>query len=161
MKNYLLLVMMFCISACSSMSWDDFNWSDLNPWHNDKVVNESKIESSRIEEDVASSVNSYLWNASVQTLSFMGFSSKNPQEGRLITNWKVMPKSLNEKFKVVVSIDSSELRADALDVKVYKEVKQNGKWVKKLPSTGFETEIEQAIVKKAKILYINDENKDD
>ena len=161
MRNYLLLVMMFCISACSSMSWDDLSWNNLNPWYANKAVNESKIESSKIEENVASSVNRYLWDASVQTLSFMGFSSKNSQEGRLITNWKIMPKSLNEKFKVVVNIDSSEFRADALDVKVYKEVKQNGKWVKKLPSAGFEAQIEQAIIKKAKILYINDENKDD
>ena len=48
------------------------------------------------------------------------------------------------------------MRSDALNVKIYKEIKSNGDWVKTRPSVDFENEVGQAIITRAKILYIND-----
>ena len=157
MKKLMILVMAFVLSGCSM--WNDWHWdwNSLNPWSEDEpVVTPEKEES----VDLPATVNKYLWMASLDKLAFMDIDSQNPQEGRIETNWKSPTGYSNERFKVVSEITDGELRADALKIKVYKEVNSKNGWRKAAPSTAFVSSIEQVIINQAKVLYINDKNKD-
>lgn len=162
MKKFFILIVAALLSSCATWnsmtenwSWD-WNWNALNPWSSAEDATEP--EEKEVQTPVA--VNKYLWQASLDRLTFMGINSENPQTGRITTNWKSMPSAPNERFKIVAEIEGQELRADALDIIIYKEVNGKNGWIKSAPSETLKNEIEQAIISKAKILYINDDNKE-
>ncbi|MEZ0496223.1 DUF3576 domain-containing protein [Sphingomonas sp. IW22] len=74
-------------------------------------------------------VNSYLWRASLETLSFMPLLQTDSNGGVIVTDWYVNPNTPNERMKVTVTILDQDLRADALRVAALREVNQNGQWV--------------------------------
>lgn len=74
-------------------------------------------------------VNSYLWRASLDTLSFMPLLQSDSAGGVIITDWYTNPKNPGERVKVSVMILDQDLRADALKVTEVREVAQNGGWV--------------------------------
>ena len=73
-------------------------------------------------------VNSYLWRATLDTLSFMPLASADPYGGVVVTDWYINPERPTERFKVTVYILDARLRADGLAVNVYKEI-SNGQVV--------------------------------
>jgi Domain of unknown function (DUF3576) len=89
----------------------------------------------RPETDLAASkvtsigVNSYLWRASLDALSFMPLVQTDSSGGVIVTDWYVNPNSPGERMKLTVSILDQDLRADALRVAGAREVNQNGQWV--------------------------------
>ncbi|MBH5321267.1 DUF3576 domain-containing protein [Aurantiacibacter sediminis] len=74
-------------------------------------------------------VNSYLWRASLETLSFARLTTADSSGGVLITDWYTNPNSPNERVSVSVAILDSTLRADALRVNATRQVMQGGQWV--------------------------------
>ena len=72
-------------------------------------------------------VNSYLWRASLDTLSFMPLASADPWGGVIITDWYSDPATPDERFKATVYILDTRLRADALAVTVHKQVRADRK----------------------------------
>ncbi|MBT0668767.1 DUF3576 domain-containing protein [Novosphingobium profundi] len=74
-------------------------------------------------------VNSYLWRASLDSLSFMPLLQSDSAGGVLITDWYVNPDKPSERMKVSVTILDQDLRADALRVSAARQVLQNGEWV--------------------------------
>ena len=90
---------------------------------------------SRPKADLAASrvttigVNSYLWRASLETLSFMPLLQTDSNGGVIVTDWYANPNNPGERVKVTVSILDQDLRADALRVAGSREVSQNGQWV--------------------------------
>jgi hypothetical protein len=74
-------------------------------------------------------VNSYLWRAAIDTVSFAPLLQANPNSGVIITDWYVSPNNPGERAKLTVSILDQELRADALRVSASRQVNQNGVWV--------------------------------
>ena len=74
-------------------------------------------------------VNSYLWRASLDTLSFMPLVQTDSNGGVIVTDWYINPATPNERFKVTVSILDQDLRADAVRVAALRQVNQNGQWV--------------------------------
>lgn len=91
--------------------------------------------SERPQADIAASqvttigVNSYLWRASLDALSFMPLVQTDSAGGVIVTDWYVNPQTPNERMKLTVSILDQDLRADALRVAAAREVSQNGQWV--------------------------------
>lgn len=91
--------------------------------------------SERPKADLAASqvttigVNSYLWRASLDTLSFMPLVQTDSAGGVIVTDWYVNPQSPGERVKLTVSILDQDLRADALRVAASRQVAQNGTWV--------------------------------
>jgi hypothetical protein len=73
-------------------------------------------------------VNSYLWHASLDTLSFMPLASADPFGGVIITEWYSPPQAADERMKVTVYILDRRLRADGIKVAVFRQVRQNGNW---------------------------------
>ena len=74
-------------------------------------------------------VNTYLWRASIDTVSFAPLLQADANSGVIITDWYSHPNSPGERVKLTVSILDQELRADALRVAASRQVAQNGVWV--------------------------------
>lgn len=99
-------------------------------------------------------VNGYLWRASLDTLAFMPLASADPYGGVIITDWYAAPEAPDERFKATVYILDTRLRADGLNVQVFKQVAQNGVWVDAQPSPQTETDLENAILTRARQLRL-------
>jgi hypothetical protein len=101
-------------------------------------------------------VNSYLWRATLDTLAFMPLQSADPYGGVVITDWYVNPEKPDERFKCTVYILDARLRADGLNVTVFKEVANGqGGWVA-APSAGqTATDIENSILTRARQLRLS------
>lgn len=101
-------------------------------------------------------VNGYLWRATLDTLSFMPLASADPYGGVIITDWYANPEKPDERFKCTVYILDSRLRADGLNVAVFKQQRDGtGNWVDQ-PSAGqTETDLENAILTKARQLRLS------
>ena len=74
-------------------------------------------------------VNSYLWRAAIDTLSFAPLVTADSNGGVIVTDWYANPNSPGERVKLTVSILDQDLRADALRVAASRQVNQNGQWV--------------------------------
>jgi hypothetical protein len=100
-------------------------------------------------------VNGYLWRATLATLAFMPLASADPYGGVIITDWYANPEKPDERFKCTVYILDSRLRADGLNVSVFKQTRDaSGGWID-APSAGqTETDIENAILTKARQLRL-------
>ncbi len=99
-------------------------------------------------------VNAYLWRASLDTLAFMPLASADPYGGVIITDWYAAPEVPNERFKATVYILDTRLRADGLNVTVFKQMAVNGAWVDAQPSAQTETDLENAILTRARQLRL-------
>jgi hypothetical protein len=100
-------------------------------------------------------VNSYLWRATLDTLAFMPMSSADPWGGVIITDWYTNPEKPDERFKATVYILDARLRADALNVTVFKQVKDaNGGWVDSAVADQTANDIENSILTKARQLRL-------
>ena len=96
-------------------------------------------------------VNTYLWRASLDALSFMPLLSADPFGGVIITDWYSTSPASKEKFKVVTYILDKELRVDALKVSVFKRFKnEDGDWVDSKSSSILQNNVEDAILTKAR-----------
>lgn len=74
-------------------------------------------------------VNSYLWRATLDALSFMPLLQTDSNGGVIVTDWYANPANPGERIKVSVTILDQDLRADALRVAASRQVSQNGVWV--------------------------------
>ena len=116
----------------------------------------SKAKAPTMEAQLGIGVNAYLWRATLDTLAFMPLASADPYGGVIITDWYINPEQPNERFKCTVYILDSRLRADGLNVAVFKQVKDaTGNWTD-APSAGqTETDLENAILTKARQLRLS------
>ena len=69
-------------------------------------------------------VNSYLWRASLDTVSFMPLSSADPFGGVILTDWYTPEATPDERLKLNVFILDRQLRSDAIQVKVFRQVRK-------------------------------------
>ena len=104
----------------------------------------------------ATTVNRYLWAASLETLDFLPVFSADPIAGLIITEWYVNPEVPGERFKTNVYILDSALRADALRVSVFRQVQgEDGAWTDASVNPATAREIENAILTRARQLRLN------
>ncbi len=97
-------------------------------------------------------VNSYLWRAAVDTVSFAPLLQANASNGVIITDWYVNPKAPGERVKLTVSILDQDLRADALRVAASRQVSQNGTWIDAPVSAATVQKLEDIILTRARDL---------
>ena len=101
-------------------------------------------------------VNGYLWRATLDTLAFMPLASADPWGGTVITDWYANPEKPDERFKATVYILDTRLRADGLKVTVNKQTKDaSGQWTDAPSADQTETDIENAILTKARQLRLS------
>ena len=101
-------------------------------------------------------VNSYLWRASLETLSFMPLMQADSSGGVIVTDWYANPQNPSERVKVSVSILDRDLRADALRVAASREVLQGGQWVAAPVQAATVQKLEDIILTKARDLRRSD-----
>jgi hypothetical protein len=100
-------------------------------------------------------VNSYLWRASLDTISFMPLASADPFGGVIITDWYSPPQSQNERFKINLFILGRDLRADGLRASVFRQERINeGEWVDATVGNQTPIDLENAILTRARQLRI-------
>lgn len=97
-------------------------------------------------------VNSYLWQASLETLKFMPFASVDSNGGVIVTEWYVNPATPAERIKLTVSILDTELRADALRVAANRQELTGGTWVEAPVRAGTVQKLEEVILGRARDL---------
>jgi hypothetical protein len=97
-------------------------------------------------------VNSYLWRAAVDTVSFAPLLQANPNSGVIITDWYTNPKAPGERVKLTVAVLDPDLRADAIRVSAARQVNQNGAWVDAPVSAATVQKLEDIILTRARDL---------
>ena len=97
-------------------------------------------------------VNSYLWRAAVDTVSFAPLLQANPNSGVIITDWYANPKAPGERVKLTVAILDQDLRADAIRVSATRETYQNGTWTQAPVSAATVQKLEDIILTRARDL---------
>jgi len=97
-------------------------------------------------------VNSYLWRAAVDTVSFAPLLQANPNSGVIITDWYSNPRAPGERVKLTVAILDPDLRADALRVSAARQVNQNGAWTDAPVSAATVQKLEDIILTRARDL---------
>ena len=100
-------------------------------------------------------VNSFLWRASLDTVSFMPLASADPFGGVILTDWYTPPETESERFKINVFILTRELRSDGVRVRTFKQNFVNGKWVDAEPSSETARQLEDTILTRARQLRVS------
>ncbi len=101
-------------------------------------------------------VNGYLWRATLDTLAFMPLASADPYGGVVSTEWYSNPEKPDERFKCTVYILDTRLRADGLNVTVFKQVRDaTGNWVDATAADQTAIDIENAILTRARQLRMS------
>jgi hypothetical protein len=98
-------------------------------------------------------VNSFLWRASLDTISFMPVNSADPFGGVIITDWYSAGQAPNERFKLNVYILGRALRADGVRIAVFRQVLDaQGNWRDMAIDDTTATKIEDSILTRARQL---------
>lgn len=100
-------------------------------------------------------VNAFLWRATLDTLSFLPLASADPFGGVVLTDWYEDPNTRGERFKVSALILDRSLRADAIQVAVFKQQKDaQGNWVDAESPDRLARKLEDTILTRARELRV-------
>lgn len=100
-------------------------------------------------------VNAWLWRASLDTLSFMPFTSADPFGGVIITDWYAPPGAPGERYKATAFILERALRADGVRVSVFRQVSDDGaNWRDAPVGESLAADLEDTILTRARQLRI-------
>ncbi len=100
-------------------------------------------------------VNSFLWRASLDTISFMPIATADPFGGTIITEWYENPETPGQRFKANIYILDRQLRADGVRVAVFKQVSTGkGGWKDAPIADTMATNIENTILMRARELRV-------
>ena len=97
-------------------------------------------------------VNSFLWRASLDVLSFAPFQSTDAFGGIIVTEWF---KKNNQQIKLTALIKSRDLRSEGINIKAYIKNKQN----EISEDMVLSRKIEDLILTKARVLRIQNKLK--
>ena len=99
-------------------------------------------------------INALLWRASLDTVSFMPLASADPFGGVILTDWYSNPATPKERFKITIYILDKRLRADALRVSFFRQVKKGNRWADATVAKDSARRIEDQILTRARQLRI-------
>jgi hypothetical protein len=166
-KLFLLLTMITTITACTGLEKEakyptgaqrDGLQDDIYA-KRDSIFGEDGLrilgEKKGSGENVIT-VNSYLWRASLDTVSFMPLTNVDPFGGVILTDWYSDADTPNERYKLNVFIAGGQLRSDAIKVSAFQQKKSRGSWRDKAVDPSIATKIEDAILTRARQLRIAD-----
>ncbi|HEX9955499.1 MAG TPA: DUF3576 domain-containing protein [Allosphingosinicella sp.] len=143
------VAMALTLGACDFVR-DDINRT-LGKAPDDRV-RQSDLAASQI---TTIGVNSYLWRAALETLSFAPLTQTDSNGGVIVTDWYSNPNSPNERVKVTATILDADLRADALRVAASRQVLQSGQWVDAPVAAATVQRLEEIILTRARDLRRN------
>ncbi len=102
-------------------------------------------------------VNSFLWRATLDTVSFMPLASADPFGGVIISEWYSPAATPNERFKVNIFILGRELRADGVRATVFRQKREQGggQWVDAPVDKRTGEDLENAILTRARQMRLS------
>ena len=101
-------------------------------------------------------INSFLWRASLDTLSFMPLNSADPFGGVIITDWYSTPENPDERLKMTVYILDRRLRSDGIKVAVFKQTRDQAlQWLSANVAGDTAVQLENAILSRARQLRLD------
>ena len=100
-------------------------------------------------------VNAFIWQASLETINFIPLTSADPFGGLIITDWFQSVDAPGERTKMHVLMLDSALRADAVRVTVFRQVRnEEGEWLDAPVEESTARSIEDYILTRARELRI-------
>ncbi|MCK5374515.1 MAG: DUF3576 domain-containing protein [Alphaproteobacteria bacterium] len=99
-------------------------------------------------------VNSFLWRATLDTVSFMPLASADPFGGVILTDWYTDTQKPNERIKINAFVMGRELRADGIRVRTFRQVKKGNTWNDAQNSEETARKLEDAVLSRARELRI-------
>ena len=100
-------------------------------------------------------VNTFLWRATLDTVSFLPLASADPFGGVIITDWYAPPTTPgNERFKLTVLIKDQRLRSDGVKVSVFRQERTGTEWRDAAVDAATATELENAILTRARQMWL-------
>ncbi len=149
MKSIFKILILLLIFSCSSNNNVPVEKSEPGLFSKDK--NKGLSVTDFLNKDSLSDqnfyVNSFLWRASLDVLSFAPFQSTDAFGGIIVTEWF---KKNNQQIKLTALIKSRDLRSQGINIKAYIKNKKNEISEDKVLSR----KIEDLILTKARALRI-------
>ncbi len=108
----------------------------------------------KAEDDSGIGVNSYLWRAALDTVSFMPLASADPFGGVILTDWYTPAENPDERMKLNVFIMGRQLRSDAVRVRAFKQVAGRNGWVDTEVSAETTRQLEDTILTRARQMRV-------
>jgi hypothetical protein len=99
-------------------------------------------------------VNSFLWRASLDTMSFMPLKHSDPFGGVINYDWYSPPETPAERLKVTIYILDRQLRADGLRISVFRQTRSGATWRSAKIDPKTTRDLENAILKRAREMRI-------
>lgn len=101
-------------------------------------------------------INKYLWQAALQTVSFMPIKQADSAGGVILTDWYANPDQPNERVKVDVLILTKTLSSQGVKVSVFKQTKTSQGWESAPVGDVTATKLEETILTKARTLHVQE-----
>ncbi|MCX8505948.1 MAG: DUF3576 domain-containing protein [Alphaproteobacteria bacterium] len=111
----------------------------------------SDAKPGKADENIGSTThNRFLWQASLDALSFMTISTADQPSGIIVTEWYSDKTTPDERFKFSIVTQGRELRRENLRIRLFKQVRDNaGNWVDSDADKTTATEITDTIMTRA------------
>ncbi len=160
--TYFVLIAIFTLTSCKTIeNLPGGNAREISPDPRERVKKnleegrgfrlDTALQSGKGGDFLFASANE-LWRASLDTLDFMPLSSVNYSGGIIITDWYSDGDSLDESVKISIRFLTNEVRADALDIKVfYKKCNQVASCKISQKTGSLSAELKKQILSKATI----------
>ena len=97
-------------------------------------------------------INEYLWIASNNLLKNYTKVQTNLEEGSILTDWIILKKKPNVRFRIKIYILGSNLYEENIEILTEKEFNHNGVWKREKVSESFNINLKEKIVLNAKSL---------
>ena len=158
------------LASCNGMGGDTKSFpkddEDKRFARRGKITGEGGIDifGSNAKEDAKNGsgigVNSFLWRATIDTISFMPIAQADPFGGVITTDWYEDPSAKGERLKINALILDDRLRADGIRVSVFKQKEDAaGQWRDTTVEKDVSRKIEDQILARARELRIKQTGK--
>ena len=149
MKSIFKILILLLILSCASNNNKPVEKSEPGLFSKDKKkgISIDDFLNKDSSSDKSFYVNSFLWRASLDVLSFAPFQSTDAFGGIIVTEWF---KKNNQQIKLTALIKSRDLRSEGINIKAYIKNKNNEISEDKVLSR----KIEDLILTKARVLRI-------
>jgi hypothetical protein len=170
MKKFLLAILLpITISACTGMGGDTSSFPKSNEdsrlERRGKITGEGGLQifGGGSDEDKGGNgigVNSFLWRATIDTISFMPIAQADPFGGVITTDWYEDPAAKGERIKINALILDEKLRADGVRVSVFKQsLDESNQWRDVTVDKEVSRKVENQILSRARELRIKQTGK--
>jgi hypothetical protein len=139
-------------AAAASLTACDFIREDINKTLGSNTADRVRQADLAAAQVTTIGVNSYLWRAALDTLSFAPMAQVDSAGGVIVTDWYQNPNTPGERVKITATILDADLRADALRVAASRQVMQSGQWVEAPVTAATVQKLEEIILTKARDL---------